>query len=121
MKLSLSRDAWQWFRKMGGVDLAGLFAKEEPARRRKRRLGAGRPDIFYARVARRYVDAAPNFRGAVKRIARKMRQSPEKVRDMILTARRRGLLSPAPVQGKGGGQLTPTALDLLRRRTRKRR
>ena len=83
-------------------------------KRETRTSSVGRPDIFYARVARDYEAL---FLAGVKninqQIAKHMKVSPSKVRDMIYQARHRGLLSNAPAQGKKGGTLTAKAKTLL--------
>lgn len=116
-KLGLSAEAWRWFVKTGGK--ARLFTGRTGEKARKRDPRRGRPDVFYARVARRYAQLQ-RFRNVVERIARERKESPERVRDMILTARRRGLLTNPPTQGKRGGVLTRKGQALLRRKAKRR-
>lgn len=81
----------------------------------------GRPDTFYAEVARGYVAAVE--RGSyrpVADLARRRRDSITKVRDMIRRARARGLLT-LEGPGKRGGVLTERAERLLQRRRPGRR
>jgi hypothetical protein len=91
------------------------------ARPGARRGPKGRPDSFYAEVAREYVKAVE--RGSyrpVADLARRRRASPTKVRDMIRRARARGLLT-LEGPGKRGGLLTERAETLLRATSTHRR
>ncbi len=80
---------------------------------RRRTPVHGKPDTFYAELARDYVDLIhsgsprPNAE-----IAKRRKLKSPKVRDMIHEARKRGLLS-TKAWGRPGGQLTPRALELL--------
>jgi hypothetical protein len=78
-----------------------------------RRGPKGRPDVFYADIARAYVQAIERESpGPVLAVAQARRLSPGKVRDMIRTARARHLLTEV-LPGIPGGILTPKAEALL--------
>lgn len=75
----------------------------------------GRPDEFYAQIAREYVDLlTANNPHPINELSRSRSIPKSKVRDMIRQARKRGLLTPTS-RGKLRGQLTPQALELLGR------
>jgi hypothetical protein len=93
-----------------------LEAFDEAAPRRPGR--AGRPDLFYARIAESYVRfVRAGSRSPVKDLAKALRSygdwySDGTVSQLVFTARDRDLLSPSPV-GRAGGDLTPKARGLL--------
>lgn len=103
----------------GLADMYGWSVREAPVMAESRLEGQrrgpkGRPDSFYARVARDYVRALE--RGSyepVAAVARRRGESVAKVRDMIRRARKRGLLT-LEGPGKRGGVLTEQAEALLR-------
>ncbi|MEX2223016.1 MAG: hypothetical protein WEG40_14585 [Candidatus Rokuibacteriota bacterium] len=90
----------------------GLTTMQAPRRGRK-----GHGDLFYAQVVRDYVTAveagSPSPAIDVARRRRLGRRGPARVRDLLHEARHRGLLTPAPVRGRRGGDLTPLARALL--------
>ena len=74
----------------------------------------GHPDEYYAVIAQMYVRELMNGRhDPIKRIAEAIGYSETHVRDQVAKARQKGFLTPAPGRGKSGGNLTPTALDVL--------
>lgn len=73
----------------------------------------GHPDVYYADLAREYVALVNKpSRQPVKDLATSYGVQPERMRDWIAEARRRGLLT-SPPKGQAGGALTPVALELL--------
>ena len=102
---------WGWPPERGGF--------VPPAVRNIHRLGRkGRPDLFYAKLARQYVTRLRSGSARpVKEIATAQSLPQERVRDMIHEARKRGLLTRFE-QGRPGGELTERCnevLDLLRK------
>ena len=86
----------------------------------KREYRRGRPNLFYAELAERYVTLwFSGVRKPLQVIAKERKQPAAKVRDMISQARKRGLLTKPPKQGSMGGQLTAQCLALLGRKTTK--
>ena len=85
------------------------------ARRRRGRKGHG--DLFYAQVARDYVAAVEaGSSSPATDVARRRRlgaNGPARIRDLLHEARRRGFLTPAPVRGRRGGDLTPQGRAIL--------
>lgn len=89
---------------------------------------AGRPDIYYALWADAYVE---RLRGGSRTPVKDLVAKPpvvmdtgggisiDAVRDVLAEARRRDLLSPAPV-GRAGGDLTPKAERLIRQASHRR-
>jgi hypothetical protein len=73
---------------------------------------AGKPDIYYARWARRYVERL-SARSPIAELAAEHGLKPEQVRDVIHEARVRELLTKGS-RGKAGGALTEKALKLLK-------
>jgi hypothetical protein len=73
------------------------------------------PDRFYAELARDYVTAiARGSERPAADVARKRGlRRPDRVRDMLHEARKRGLLTPTPVGRRQGGDLTDAARTLL--------
>jgi hypothetical protein len=83
--------------------------------RPRRRLAKGRPEIFYAEIARAYAEEVQaGSKRPIVDLAKRLRMDRPKVRDSIYSARRRGLLSKAD-HGKWGGKLTDKAKRLLRK------
>jgi hypothetical protein len=83
---------------------------------RRRRGPKGRPDVFYAAVARDYVRAIQRGSPSPVRAVAQARHplSASKIRDMIRTARARDLLTRVDsTKGIAGGGLTPKAEALL--------
>ena len=96
----------------------GFYAAPEGAAS-KRGQTRGRPDRFYAGLARDYVTrCSRGSRRPVADVAKRHKLAVSIVRDAIHEARARGLLSKGR-QGAPGGQLTP--LGLLRSRKGKGR
>jgi hypothetical protein len=88
--------------------------------RPRRRLAKGRPEIFYAEMARAYVEELQaGSKRPIVDLAKRLRLDRSKVRDMIYAARRRGLLEGGS-QGKKGGKLSDKAKRLLRNTQRKK-
>jgi hypothetical protein len=73
----------------------------------------GRPDGFYANLARQYIERLGSGR-EVADLADSLGFSPSRIRDGLYEARRRDLLTAAP-PGKAGGALTEKARELLAR------
>lgn len=111
IKLRLPPKAWRHFYSQWGTKV-----REE----RKRRPGAGRPDIDYARLARRYVELWPKNRNVLQSIAREMKETTAHVRDMVFRARELDLLTGPRNRGMPGGVLTDKAKALLRQKRRRR-
>lgn len=86
------------------TDLIGRFDIKRPGR-------AGRSDVEYARLALLYVDLLDHPTPA-KELARREYLSPSQVRNLLVVARRRHLLTDPPV-GRAGGELTDKARRLL--------
>ena len=128
LRLSLTGSAWKQFReamqKLAGKDdwvekSHGLSVAAPEAKRAYRR---GRPDSFYALVAKRYCKVIESGkRNPVQKIAHSIGESESKVRDMILQARKRGLLTRPPKQGRIGGLLTPKGQALLGTKTKRQK
>lgn len=90
------------------------FRAQEKGADVEKRGRPGRPDRFYASLARDYVlRCNRGSRRPVAEIADRRGLSAAIVRDAIHEARERGLLSPGR-QGTPGGQLTPRGQGLLR-------
>lgn len=107
-----------------------MRAETPPRRARKRSEGAaGRPgrrplsELELVAAATAYLDAIK--RGSarpVQEAAKRIRETPERLRDRLHRARTRGLLTTVKA-GAAGGTLTPRAKELLRRQppSKKRR
>lgn len=94
----------------------GFAEEKSSSRERPRRLGAGRPDLFYAQLAAEYVTCVESGsrRPAADLAAKHEDLSPAQVADAIHTARhKRGLLTRTTKQGRPGGHLTQKAEALL--------
>jgi hypothetical protein len=87
------------------VDLSEFENNRRPGRK-------GRPDVFYAELAKKYVELLEGTSTPTKDLAERLGYSPSSVRDFLHQARRRELLSPA-VKGMAGGELTNKAMWLL--------
>lgn len=97
-----------------GPEFIALEFFRKPVAKPKRAIRLGRPDIFYARLAREYMKLLrAGTKDVNQQLAQQQNVSPEKIRDMIHQARKRGLLGPAAKQGKPGGDLTPKCRALL--------
>lgn len=96
-----------------GVDKLAGWGLDKLATEASRRPGpAGRSDRFYAEVANAYVQIAAQPH-PVETLAGSMGRPTSHVRQLLNTARERGLLSAAP-RGRAGGELTEKALAVLR-------
>ena len=86
----------------------------EPKRMTKTRPGRrGHDPAFYAEMAASYVKALRSgSRTPVRDLARELKYSEPQMRDLIHAARTHGMLTSAP-PGRPGGELTPTAIELL--------
>ncbi len=91
------------FTTLGGAPAVG-WVRESAALRPG---PAGRTDAFYAHVAALYVDRPS--RTALADLAAQLDRPTAHVRQILATARERGLLTAAPV-GRAGGRLTQTAI-----------
>jgi hypothetical protein len=109
----------RWFRvttpASHGITAEMLEAPRRPGRR-------GRGDLFYAEIVALYVEAveagSPHPVQEVRRRLEEERNQPyteASVRALIHQGRQRGLLTRSP-RGVAGGQLTPKAHDVLRKR-----
>jgi len=87
------------------VDLNEFENNRRPGRR-------GRPDLYYAELAKQYVDLLAESSTPTKDLAQRLNYSPSSTRDLLHQARRRGLLS-SPATGLAGGELTEKAKRLL--------
>jgi hypothetical protein len=94
-----------WF----DADLSEFHGRRRPGRR-------GRPNLFYAEVAARYVYLLSKGSKPTKRLAEEMCISSSAARDLLNEARQRGLITRPPVKGRPGGGLTDMAEELLRER-----
>jgi hypothetical protein len=83
----------------------------------KRRPKSGRrpwPDEEYAGLAARYVGKVQSGSARpIAELAKELHYSPARIRQALLTARRRGLLTDTR-RGRAGGELTGKALAILR-------
>ncbi len=91
------------FTTLGGAKAVD-WVRESAARRPG---PAGRTDAFYAHVAALYVDRPS--RTALADLAAQLDRPTAHVRQILATARERGLLTAAPI-GRAGGRLTQTAI-----------
>ncbi len=92
------------FTTLGGAKAVD-WVRESAARRPG---PAGRPDAFYAHVAALYV-GCPSRRTALADLAAQLGRPTAHVRQLLATARERGLLTAAPI-GRAGGSLTQAAI-----------
>jgi hypothetical protein len=91
---------------------AEAFVSDPPARRGPGRPGM--PDHALAELARDYLAAlGAGSRSPAIDVARRRRLSPARVRDLMFKARRRGILTPATMPGRHGGDLTARGRALL--------
>jgi hypothetical protein len=115
-KVARMRSAGFAFLLDGGAPMARTRRDRDPRRR------VGRPrlsDQLLARVARAYLDALRRHSDRpVLDAAARLHERPERVRDLLHRARRRGLLEGSK-SGVAGGTLTTSGRTLLR--TTKRR
>jgi hypothetical protein len=80
----------------------------------RRRPGpTGRSDLFYARIASLYVVVASNSNRPIEDLARYLERPIAHARQLVTTARARGMLSNAPGRGRSGGVMTKQASKLL--------
>lgn len=79
-----------------------------PTRGRK-----GRTDAELARIADAYAAAYTSGKPPIPAVAARFGLSPSQARDAVSRSRQRGFLSPAGMQGKGGGVLTPLGQTVL--------
>ncbi len=115
-----------WIRRSHGSSIfksQGLLGHpgfKEPVQPKSARGRPARPDAFYARVARAYVEAfKAQHRKPVTGAAKACRLPPAQARDALHRARRLGLLTPTEKAGQAGGELTKKAKKLLRTRPRR--
>jgi hypothetical protein len=105
---TLDPDTAKVFRHAYGFRIAKGATVPKPGRR-------GHPDSFYAEIAQLYVslvrEGSPR---PIEQIAEKANRSVAGVRDLVHSARAKGLLTASP-PGKPGGELTDKALRLLGR------
>jgi hypothetical protein len=96
----------------GRFQSSPFLATEAQASRRE--YLKGRQDSFYAEIAKQYCKlAGSHVKNPIQVIAKSRSLSPSKVRDMIFQARKRGLLTKPPKQGRMGGELTLKCIALL--------
>ena len=89
------------------VDLGEFKRDPRPGKR-------GRPDVFYAGIAKEYVDLLGESTAPTRDLAQRLGYSSSSVaRDLLHQARARGLLTGTS-KGLAGGQLTDKAKDLLK-------
>jgi len=96
----------------GQVVDVGLSTEAAEFRSNPRPGKVGRPDIFYARVAAKYVGLRETSSSPTKDLAVYLYVSQSQARDLIHEARHRRLLTKTK-RGVAGGELTPKARDLL--------
>ena len=98
--------------------IADLYGIGQPLRqRRNRKRGRGRPARPLARlaiVAYCYSEACASSRAPNQDVALRLRMKPANVRDDVIAARRKGLLTSTRKQGAPGGRPTETCLEILR-------
>jgi hypothetical protein len=87
------------------VDLTEFDRDHRPGKR-------GRADVFYAGVAKRYVELLAVSSTPTKDLAEELDQTVTSTRDVLHQARQRGLLTSGP-KGIAGGELTKKAIGLL--------
>jgi hypothetical protein len=87
------------------VDLREFDRNQRPGKR-------GRPDVFYAGVAKRYVELLISSSAPTKDLADELGKPVTSTRDLLHQARQRGLLT-SPSKGLAGGELTEKARELL--------
>jgi hypothetical protein len=110
-------DAWdpEVFGPTGPLGQFGFVSAEPPPRRSPGR--SGYDDLFYARIAARYVrKVRTGTRSPVVELARELSWTPEYLREVLGRARQRKLLTPSP-PGRPGGALTKRTRHLLRKDT----
>ena len=96
-----------------GEQIGIAIEPEASEYRRRRHPGkAGRPDIFYAKLAARYLQLVETTSSPTKHLAAEIHASQSQARDLIYEARRRRLLTKT-VRGRAGGRLTDKAKRLL--------
>jgi hypothetical protein len=89
------------------------------ATRPRPRRDSGRDDVFYAVIARDYLDVlARGSRRPIHDLARARKLKASTVRDMVHEARERALLSKSKA-GIRGGQMLPRCIELLESLDRK--
>ena len=83
-----------------------------PRRQRRGRIS----NELLVRVVQAYARARAQGkgRGVHEAVAKELKLTPGRVRDLICIARKRGLMTRALAQGKGGGDLTPKGRAVLR-------
>jgi hypothetical protein len=90
---------------------------EPPRGQRYPRPGRGRPARPIERlavVAYCYSEACVSSRAPIQEVSVRLRMKPAKVRDDVIAARRKGLLTGTRKQGAPGGQLTEKCIEILR-------
>jgi hypothetical protein len=89
--------------------------------RPRRRRRSGRDDVFYARLATDYLVAFSTGSPHPRRdVAEARGETPERIRDLLHEARRRGLLSKGKPGQRRPGVLSPRATALLDAQRRQR-
>lgn len=117
--LTYATDVTEALRKRANRSLlADLGLPEQRPESRGRGGRRGRPDLFYARLAREYVGRCGVSRSPVADLAARHKLNDSIVRDMVHAARERGFLTPGR-PGYRGGQLTVKAEQLLQGAKRK--
>ena len=93
------------------------FEKKTPRKTDRRRRADALPDIWFATVAKAYVEACAagrNDEPVTEQLGKKFGRSRTQIRDDVRGARTRKFLTPALKQGVQGGQLTPRGERALR-------
>lgn len=109
------RSAQQWLPGDPTIANLGFQSLDEETPRHKGRRD-GRPDTYFAELARRYVAALAEpgvAQRASQHLAKEDHVEVSTMYQRLHEARRRGLLTKPTTPGKAGGRLTKYALELL--------